>query len=97
MRGGWAVWNGAPVPSAALAALRAVLAPYRIELRPDLPLFQGGAIGYAAYAGASGWAYQGHGTADPIRKGMPKRTVRLGRRLRVARIREAYGTRDLAS
>jgi hypothetical protein len=75
VRGGWAFWNGAPVASAALAALRAVLAPYRIELRPDLPPFRGSAIGYAAYAGAAEWPYQGHGAGDPVRKGIPLWTM----------------------
>ncbi|KMO11108.1 aminodeoxychorismate synthase component I [Methylobacterium platani] len=49
VRGPQAYWNGAPVPGAPLAALRAVLAPYRTAPDPDLPPFQGGAIGYVAY------------------------------------------------
>ena len=49
VRGGRAFWNGAPVPGAPLEALRAVLAPWRIEPDPDLPPFQGGAIGTIAY------------------------------------------------
>ncbi len=48
-RDGRATWNGAAVPGTPLEALRAVLAPYRIEADPDLPPFQGGAIGYFAY------------------------------------------------
>lgn len=49
VRGGQAFRNGTPVPGAPLDALRAVLAPYRTEPAPDLPPFQGGAIGYVAY------------------------------------------------
>jgi len=49
VRGGRAFWNGDPVPGAPLDALRAVLAPYRTVPDPDLPPFQGGAIGYLAY------------------------------------------------
>ncbi|MFH6786266.1 MULTISPECIES: aminodeoxychorismate synthase component I [Methylobacterium] len=49
VRGAQASWNGAPVPGAPLDALRAVLAPYRTAPDPDLPPFQGGAIGYVAY------------------------------------------------
>ncbi len=49
VRGGQAFRNGVPVPGAPLDALRAVLAPYRTAPDPDLPPFQGGAIGYLAY------------------------------------------------
>ncbi|GJD64229.1 aminodeoxychorismate synthase component I [Methylobacterium frigidaeris] len=49
VRGGQALWNGAPVSGAPLDALRTVLAPYRTEPAPGLPPFQGGAIGYVAY------------------------------------------------
>ncbi len=49
VRGGRAFWNGAAAPGAPLAALRAVLAPYRTEPDPGLPPFQGGAMGYVAY------------------------------------------------
>ncbi|UHC17358.1 aminodeoxychorismate synthase component I [Methylobacterium currus] len=49
VRGGQAFWNGVGVPGAPLAALKAVLAPWRTEPDPALPPFQGGAIGYMAY------------------------------------------------
>ncbi|WP_407525497.1 aminodeoxychorismate synthase component I [Methylobacterium oryzisoli] len=49
VRGGRAFWNGAPRDGAPLAVLREILAPYRTQAHPDLPPFQGGAIGYIAY------------------------------------------------
>ncbi|MCJ2016973.1 aminodeoxychorismate synthase component I [Methylobacterium sp. E-065] len=47
-RDGVATLNGEPVPGGPFAALRACLAPYRIEPSPENP-FPGGAIGYLAY------------------------------------------------
>ncbi|MGY2050262.1 aminodeoxychorismate synthase component I [Methylobacterium sp. JK268] len=49
VRGGRAFLDGAPLDGSPLAAIRRILAPYRTEARPDLPPFQGGAIGYLAY------------------------------------------------
>jgi len=48
-RDGQATLNGEPVPGSGLEALRACLAPYRIEPEADGPGFPGGAIGYFAY------------------------------------------------
>ncbi|GJD31056.1 Aminodeoxychorismate synthase component 1 [Methylobacterium adhaesivum] len=48
-RDGVATVDGHPVPGTGLDALRACLAPYRIEPDPDAPGFTGGAIGYFAY------------------------------------------------
>ncbi|MBP1183885.1 aminodeoxychorismate synthase component I [Methylobacterium sp. PvR107] len=47
-RDGRATLDGEPVPGGPFAALRACLAPYRIEPSPENP-FPGGAIGYLAY------------------------------------------------
>ncbi|TXN61418.1 aminodeoxychorismate synthase, component I, partial [Methylobacterium sp. WL18] len=47
-RDGRATLDGRPVPGGPFAALRACLAPYRVEPDPDNP-FPGGAIGYLAY------------------------------------------------
>jgi para-aminobenzoate synthetase component 1 len=47
-RDGRATLDGRPVPGGPFAALRACLAPYRIEPDPEDP-FPGGAIGYLAY------------------------------------------------
>ncbi|MCJ2081147.1 aminodeoxychorismate synthase component I [Methylobacterium sp. J-090] len=48
-RDGVATLDGHPVPGTGLEALRACLAPYRIDPEPDAPGFTGGAIGYFAY------------------------------------------------
>jgi para-aminobenzoate synthetase component 1 len=48
-RDGRASLDGRELPGAPLDALRACLAPYRIDPVPDLPAFPGGAIGYVAY------------------------------------------------
>ncbi|KQP34925.1 aminodeoxychorismate synthase component I [Methylobacterium sp. Leaf100] len=48
-RDGQATLDGAPVPGTGLDALRACLAPYRIDPEPGEPGFTGGAIGYFAY------------------------------------------------
>ena len=47
-RDGRATLDGRPVPGGPFAALRACLAPYRVEPDPENP-FPGGAIGYLAY------------------------------------------------
>ena len=51
---GRAFWNGAPLEGAPLSALRRLLARFRVERDPDLPPFQGGAIGTFDYE--FGWA-----------------------------------------
>ncbi|KQP03494.1 aminobenzoate synthetase [Methylobacterium sp. Leaf99] len=48
-RDGQATLDGHPVPGTGLEALRACLAPYRIDPEPDAAGFTGGAIGYFAY------------------------------------------------
>ncbi|ACA14641.1 para-aminobenzoate synthase, subunit I [Methylobacterium sp. 4-46] len=49
VRDGRTLLDGVPAEGPPLAAIRRALAPYRAERRPDLPPFQGGAIGYLAY------------------------------------------------
>lgn len=49
VRDGAAFWNGAAEPETPVAALRKRLAQHRVESHPDLPPFQGGAIGYFGY------------------------------------------------
>lgn len=46
-RGAW--WNDTPIPGPPLASLRQQLAAFAIEKIPDLPPFQGGAIGIIGY------------------------------------------------
>ena len=48
VRDGVATLDGRPVPGSAIEALRAALAPYRLEPDAETP-FPGGAIGYFAY------------------------------------------------
>jgi para-aminobenzoate synthetase component 1 len=57
VRAGQAYWNDAPEAAAPIAALRARLARYRITRKPQLPPFQGGAIGLVGYE--FGWTLEG--------------------------------------
>ena len=60
-----ASWNGDPEPAGtALAALRQRLAQYPLDRVPDLPPFQGGAIGSVAYE--LGWALEAR--SPPMRR-----------------------------
>ncbi len=56
VRRGAAFWDGAPEPTAPMAALRERLAACRVERVPGLPPFQGGAIGVFGYE--LGWTLE---------------------------------------
>ena len=57
VRDGAAFWDGIAETTPPLEALRRRLACYPIDRRPDLPPFQGGAIGFLGYE--FGWSLEG--------------------------------------
>ncbi len=63
---GYATWNGAPMWVPPLAALRDLLGRFRLEADPNLPPFQGGAIGAIPYE--FGWELDGLRAANHLNR-----------------------------